>query len=58
MYYTAGGLGAVIPAVVWARGGWPATVALVLAVQAIAAALAALLWTRRGGAAAVVIPSA
>jgi predicted MFS family arabinose efflux permease len=58
VYYTAGGLGAVLPAVVWSRGGWPATVALVLAVQAVAAALAATLWTRRGSAAPVVLPSA
>jgi hypothetical protein len=42
---------------VWSRGGWPATVALVLAVQVIAATLAAVLWTRRGSAAAVVLPS-
>jgi MFS transporter, YNFM family, putative membrane transport protein len=45
VYYTGGGLGAVVPAIVWSRGGWPATVALILAVQAVAAALAALLWT-------------
>jgi len=48
VYYTAGGLGAVLPAVVWSRGGWPATVALVLAVQLIAAALAATRWVRNG----------
>jgi YNFM family putative membrane transporter len=47
VYYTGGGLGAIVPAVVWTRGGWPATVALVLAVQAFAALLAALLWTRQ-----------
>ena len=47
VYYTGGGLGAVVPAVVWTRGGWPATVALILAVQFLAAALAALLWTAR-----------
>jgi MFS transporter, YNFM family, putative membrane transport protein len=46
VYYTGGGLGAVVPAVVWARGGWPATVALILGVQIAAAALAALAWTR------------
>ena len=58
VYYTAGGLGAVLPAIVWSRGGWPATVALVLAVQVIAATVAAVLWTRRGSAAAVELPSA
>jgi predicted MFS family arabinose efflux permease len=45
VYYTGGGLGAVVPAVVWSRGGWPATVALILAVQVLAASLAAVLWT-------------
>ncbi len=58
VYYTAGGLGAVLPAVVWSRGGWPATVALVVAVQAVAATVAAVQWTRRGSAAGVVLPSA
>ena len=48
IYYTGGGLGAVLPAAVWTHGGWPATVALVVAVQAFAAGLAALLWTVRG----------
>jgi predicted MFS family arabinose efflux permease len=57
VYYTAGGLGAVLPAVVWSRGGWPATVALVLAVQAVAATLAALLWTRRASSTDVVMPT-
>lgn len=46
VYYTGGGLGAVVPAVVWARGGWPATVALILGVEVFAAALAALAWRR------------
>jgi predicted MFS family arabinose efflux permease len=45
VYYTGGGMGAVVPAVVWSRGGWPATVALILAVQVLAASLAAVLWT-------------
>lgn len=48
VYYACGGLGAVVPAVVWSRGGWPATVALIVVVQSFAAALAALLWTVRG----------
>ena len=57
VYYTAGGLGAVLPAVVWSRGGWPATVALVLAVQALAATLAAMLWTRRAVVPEALIPT-
>jgi len=45
VYYVGGGLGAVLPAAVWARGGWPATVGVILGVQLLAAALAAALWT-------------
>jgi MFS transporter, YNFM family, putative membrane transport protein len=48
VYYTGGGLGAILPAAVWVRGGWPATVALVFAVQLFAAGVAAVMWTRRG----------
>jgi predicted MFS family arabinose efflux permease len=47
VYYAGGGLGAIAPAVVWARGGWLGVVALILAVQAAAATLAAVFWTRR-----------
>ena len=50
VYYAGGGLGAVLPALVWTRGGWPATVALVVAVEAGAALLAALAWSRRSAA--------
>ncbi len=46
VYYIGGGLGAVLPAGIWNHGGWPATVALIVIVQAFAAALAAALWTR------------
>jgi MFS transporter, YNFM family, putative membrane transport protein len=48
VYYTGGGLGAVLPAGVWAGGGWPATVGLILAVQLLAGALAAFLWSPPG----------
>ncbi len=44
VYYTAGGLGAVLPALVWNSGGWPATVALVIAVQLAAALVAGTVW--------------
>ncbi len=44
VYYVGGGLGAVLPAVVWTRGGWPATVAMIVAVQFIAALLAITIW--------------
>jgi predicted MFS family arabinose efflux permease len=56
VYYVGGGLGAVLPAIVWSRGGWPATVVLVLAVQAIAATVAGVLWTRRAAAPEIVNP--
>jgi YNFM family putative membrane transporter len=43
-YYAGGGLGAVLPAVVWTRGGWPATVAMIVAVQIVAALLTITVW--------------
>jgi predicted MFS family arabinose efflux permease len=49
VYYIGGGLGAVLPAGIWNHGGWPATVALIVIVQAFAAVLAAALWTRSTG---------
>ncbi len=59
VYYVGGGLGAVLPAIVWSRGGWAATVALVLFVQAVAATVAGVLWTRRAAAAPeIVVPTA
>ncbi|MGH7708570.1 MAG: MFS transporter, partial [Vulcanimicrobiaceae bacterium] len=39
VYYILGGLGAIVPAAFWKSGGWPATVALVIAVQLLAGAL-------------------
>jgi len=50
VYYTAGALGALVPALFWARGGWPATVALIVAVQLVTAVVAALGWRGGGGA--------
>jgi predicted MFS family arabinose efflux permease len=44
VYYTGGGSGAVVPALVWTHGGWPATVALILAVQIGACILAQTVW--------------
>jgi predicted MFS family arabinose efflux permease len=49
VYYTGGGLGAVLPAVLWSRGGWPATVALILVVQLVAAATAGVFWRTGAG---------
>jgi predicted MFS family arabinose efflux permease len=53
-YYIGGGLGAVIPAIAWTHGGWPATVALIVLVQAFAGALALFGW--RGGPPRAVMP--
>jgi YNFM family putative membrane transporter len=46
VYYLFGGLGAVVPASVWTRGGWPATVALIVAVQLGTGLMAAVWWVR------------
>jgi MFS family permease len=43
-YYAGGGIGAVAPALCWLHGGWPATVALIVAVQIGAALLAFVVW--------------
>ena len=43
-YYAGGSLGSFLPGQFWNRGGWPACVALVAAVQALTIALAALFW--------------
>jgi predicted MFS family arabinose efflux permease len=53
-YYVGGGLGAVIPAFAWTRGGWPATVALIAGVQIFVGALALAGW--RGGPARAATP--
>ena len=47
VYYVGGGAGAVVPGLFWAHGGWPATVALILAVQAGACTLAQTVWPPR-----------
>ncbi|MGD0473967.1 MAG: MFS transporter [Candidatus Velthaea sp.] len=47
VYYLGGGAGAVIPGLFWLHGGWPATVALILAVQIGACVLAQTVWPPR-----------
>lgn len=47
LYYGGGGLGAILPALVWDRGGWPATVALIIAVQVLAIGLTRMFWSAR-----------
>jgi predicted MFS family arabinose efflux permease len=44
-YYTGGSLGAVAPAILWHSGGWPACVALVVAVQATGVWIALTFWS-------------
>jgi YNFM family putative membrane transporter len=51
VYYLGGSLGATLPAWTWTHGGWLPTVALVVAVQAAAAALAFFGWQGPHGAA-------
>jgi len=46
-YYTGGSAGATLTGLFWACGGWPACVALVVAVQAVTAALALVFWRDR-----------
>jgi YNFM family putative membrane transporter len=43
-YYAGGGLGATLPAAAWSRGGWPATVAVIVAVQCAIGLLAVVAW--------------
>lgn len=43
-YYAGGSAGGALPSLFWTRGGWPACVALVVAVQVTTAAIALLAW--------------
>jgi MFS transporter, YNFM family, putative membrane transport protein len=43
-YYAGGSVGAVLPAALWARGGWPACVGLVVTVQTVGVAIAFTQW--------------
>jgi predicted MFS family arabinose efflux permease len=45
-FYVGGSMGAFLPGLVWERGGWPACVAMVIAVQAAMALIAALAYRR------------
>ena len=44
-YYAGGSVGAVLPAALWSRGGWPGCVGLIVAVQAAGVVLAFTQWT-------------
>jgi predicted MFS family arabinose efflux permease len=43
-YYLGGSAGSAIPGFFWARGGWPACVALIVAVQLLTIMLALIFW--------------
>jgi MFS transporter, YNFM family, putative membrane transport protein len=45
-FYIGGSMGALLPGLTWAAAGWPACVAMVLAMLAIMAAIAALAYRR------------
>ena len=44
-YYAGGSVGAALPAALWTRGGWPACVALVVAIQTTGVAIAFTQWS-------------
>jgi len=45
-YYVGGSIGAVLPGLTWSTGGWPACVAMVLAMQAFMAGVILFFWRR------------
>jgi YNFM family putative membrane transporter len=47
VYYIGGAAGAVLPAAIWMRGGWPATVGLIVTIQIVAGILAQTVWPAR-----------
>src|SRR5262245_21415858 len=55
-YYAGGSTGGALPALVWARGGWPACVMLVILVQAIGAVIAFTQWAESHAHASTAIP--
>jgi predicted MFS family arabinose efflux permease len=52
-FYVGGSFGALLPGLAWETGGWPACVAMVIAMLAIMASVIALVWRERPIAAAV-----
>jgi MFS family permease len=55
-YYGGGSAGGAFPALVWGRGGWPACVALVVAIQIIGTVIALTQWSSTGEHPATAIP--
>ena len=57
-YYAGGSVGAALPAALWSRGGWPACVALIVAVQTAGVLIAFTQWTPARATHDVVLPEA
>jgi MFS transporter, YNFM family, putative membrane transport protein len=57
-YYTGGSFGSAVPGRFWARGGWPACVGLVAAVQLVTILIALMFWRAAPARAAVTEPIA
>jgi MFS transporter, YNFM family, putative membrane transport protein len=55
-YYGGGSAGGALPALFWSRGGWPACVALVVAIQLVGTAIALTQWSSTGDHPATAIP--
>ena len=47
-FYVGGSVGAFVPGLFWAQGGWPGTVALVVAMQIVMALIVWLTWQKNG----------
>src|SRR5262249_19932867 len=45
-FYVGGAVGAFLPGLAWNAGGWPAAVAMVVAMQAVMALIVAIAWER------------
>jgi predicted MFS family arabinose efflux permease len=45
-FYVGGGFGAAVPGLFWSAGGWPAVVAMVIAMQILMATVIAVFWNR------------
>ncbi len=43
-YYTGGSFGSAVPGPFWSRGGWPACVALIAAIQVLTIVLSVVFW--------------
>ena len=58
VYYIGGSAGGALPALAWSRGGWPACVAMVVAVQLTTAAIGFMAWTPHQKTVSATVPPA